>query len=200
MYYAIYQITNTLNSKIYVGYHSTENLMDNYFGSGKILKRAIKKYGIENFKKEILYVFPTKKEALQKERELVNEDFIARKDTYNLKLGGEGGWEYAWNSPKRRLSIKQNVIDGKHRGWPISQEQRKRIGSVSFKGHHHSIESRKKISDAGKIDVVEFERRLTEYREIEKKFGWITKLAKSWRISNTQVTRFIQNNFKEITS
>lgn len=48
----IYVITNLVNSKQYVG--RNENDDSNYFGSGKYLNRAIKKYGKENFKKEIL--------------------------------------------------------------------------------------------------------------------------------------------------
>jgi len=48
----IYLITNLINSKQYVGRNETDNA--NYFGSGKYLNRAIKKYGKENFNKEIL--------------------------------------------------------------------------------------------------------------------------------------------------
>ena len=48
----IYKTTNLINGKIYVGQDTKNN--PNYLGSGKILKFALKKYGIENFKKEIL--------------------------------------------------------------------------------------------------------------------------------------------------
>ena len=48
----IYKTTNLINGKIYVG--SDISNIPSYLGSGKILKCAIKKYGKDNFQKEIL--------------------------------------------------------------------------------------------------------------------------------------------------
>jgi len=63
-------------------------------GSGKYLKRAIAKHGLEAFSKEILFVFNTEEEMNAKEAEIVTEEYCLREDTYNLCPGGKGGWGY----------------------------------------------------------------------------------------------------------
>jgi hypothetical protein len=92
MYY-IYKITNLLNSKIYIGFHFSLDISnDKYMGSGFIIRKAIKKYGVHNFKREILFEYDDIEEALSKEKELVNTNFVKRLDTYNLTIGGKGGF------------------------------------------------------------------------------------------------------------
>jgi len=59
-----------------------------------MIKNAIKKYGKENFRFEILYFLDSKEAMYAKEAELVNEDFLKRDDVYNIKLGGYGGWDH----------------------------------------------------------------------------------------------------------
>jgi hypothetical protein len=93
-FFLIYKTTNLLNGKIYIGKHMTSNKEDGYMGSGKLLKRAISKFGIENFKREILFECSSEKEMNEKEAEIVNEEFLKRNDVYNLCPGGKGGWGY----------------------------------------------------------------------------------------------------------
>jgi len=93
MHFTVYKITNIINNKIYIGAHKTSDLEDGYMGSGTYLKRAQRKYGIENFSKEILFDFISENEMMEKELELVNEEFVTNKQTYNLTLGGNyGSW------------------------------------------------------------------------------------------------------------
>jgi len=94
MRYLVYKITNLINNRIYIGIHRTKDINDDYMGSGKILNLAKEKYGLDKFKKEILYDFDTEEEMLLMEEKIVNEEFLLRPDTYNLIKGGIGGWPY----------------------------------------------------------------------------------------------------------
>ena len=91
-YHYFYKITNTINNHFYYGAHSTNNLNDHYFGSGIKLKEAIKKYGKENFKLEIIKFFKTREELSEYEFNIVNEDLIKSKECYNICPGGLGSF------------------------------------------------------------------------------------------------------------
>jgi len=93
MKHTVYRITNQINGKYYIGVHSTDDINDNYMGSGMAIRRAIKKYGIINFKKEILYIFDNKSDAYDKERSLL-ENIWNTDDSYNMSAGGNGGWDH----------------------------------------------------------------------------------------------------------
>lgn len=92
-HYLIYQTTNLVNGKIYIGKHETFNIEDNYFGSGNLIQAAIKKYGLENFEFKILIDLKSKEEMNLLEKMVVTEEFCKREDVYNIKIGGEGGWD-----------------------------------------------------------------------------------------------------------
>ena len=103
MKYIVYLTTNIKNNKIYVGVHKTEDpdKFDGYLGNGvnrnspssiknpkEPFQYAVKKYGFDSFRRSTIRVFDTQQEALDLEGEIVDEDFIKRKDTYNIALGG----------------------------------------------------------------------------------------------------------------
>lgn len=98
----IYHTVNIANGKIYIGVHKTNTEdFDQYLGCGVYINRpssykksktpfqhAVNKYGIKSFKRTTLFIFENEQEAYDKEAEIVTEEFIKRKDTYNIILGG----------------------------------------------------------------------------------------------------------------
>lgn len=91
MLHYVYVIENLVNGKIYIGKHSTNRIDDGYLGSGTAIRAAIKKYGVECFKKTIIKESETEEEALKVEGQIVDEDFVSSKMTYNLIPGGKRG-------------------------------------------------------------------------------------------------------------
>ena len=89
MRYIIYKVTNNINEKYYIGRHSTKNINDNYMGSGIGIKNAIKKYGIENFTKEILAEAQNSEELWELERNYVNQEVVSDENSYNMSIGGK---------------------------------------------------------------------------------------------------------------
>ena len=102
-YHYFYKITNNINGHFYYGVHNTNNINDGYMGSGTRLHYAYKKYGIENFSKEILKYFESSDDAFQYESEMVTEDLIFNPDCYNLVKGGIG-----WNN-EGLVAVKDNI-------------------------------------------------------------------------------------------
>lgn len=125
--YVVYQTTNLVNGKIYVGQHKTiKGSKDYYIGSGSLIRQAIKKYGHENFKCEILHEFDTREEAAEMEALIVNEDFIARPDVYNLMVGGNGP-----GGKGRKLSQEHiDAIRASKLGVPRSEEMKRKMSAT----------------------------------------------------------------------
>lgn len=92
MNFYVYQITNMINGKTYIGAHKTSDPNDGYLGSGLVIRRAVHKYGPKNFTKTILCQCTSEQEMYIQEALLVTSEFVAREDTYNMKVGGIGGW------------------------------------------------------------------------------------------------------------
>jgi hypothetical protein len=68
--------------------HSTDNLEDNYFGSGRILWYSIKKYGREHHTKTILEFLSSRTDLVLREKELITSELILEPNCMNLAIGG----------------------------------------------------------------------------------------------------------------
>ena len=149
LYYIIYKTTNILNGKYYIGKHITENLNDEYIGSGIALKKAIQKYGKEYFKKEILYIFDNELQMNETEKKIVNCNLIKNEGTYNIALGGNGGCIVLTEThPLRDQTIKKikqstNTDENKQkrRELAIKNHQSKKIGMYGKKQTQHQKET-----------------------------------------------------------
>lgn len=142
MLYVLYEVRNTVNDKIYIGIHKTDDPYDDYLGSGKLIDRAIKKYGKENFSKKILDTFASLEDARNKEKEIVNEIFIGRDDTYNIAIGGGlGGRELNGLTFANRKHTKETIekLRVSSTGRSCMTEQ----GKQSISHHNKTNESRK---------------------------------------------------------
>lgn len=115
-------VTNLVNEKIYIGKDSRNR--KNYFGSGKAIENSISKYGIENFKKEIIDEANSLDELNKKESYWIS--FYKSHDPsigYNRSLGGEGNWDLSYMTPdemkqmeeKRRISFSSDEFKEKKR-------------------------------------------------------------------------------------
>ena len=158
MFYYLYQITNLVNNKIYVGVHKTVNIDDSYMGSGKVVKRAIEKHGIDNFKKDILETFDNSESMYAREKELVNETFLKREDIYNLRRGGLGGFDYINDNDLNGFSNIDTAKLGRKKTNEVliakygSLSEFSKIGgnvSRDSKIGIHNPENKKKYSDMG---------------------------------------------------
>lgn len=109
--YCIYQISNKINGKRYIGQHKytdENNPMGQYKGSGKLLKLAYKKYGEENFETEILY----KRIRDQETVDAMEIWAIAKyKPEYNIAKGGTGGDTFSGHSDEWKTNRKKQMSD-----------------------------------------------------------------------------------------
>lgn len=181
----IYLITNNINKKNYVGKHlcpKGETIeTDKYMGSGVLLRKAIRKYGIKNFSKEILATCFDDKILNILEVQYIALYKSIGKAEYNISKGGDGGcWYYMSEEQKiiarRNLSKalkgrvfseewKRHISEGrkgeKHPNWGkhLSEELKRKIAEGN-RGKVLSEECRKKISLNNKSGTPEVKEKL----------------------------------------
>jgi group I intron endonuclease len=156
----LYQTTNLINGKLYIGVHKVVNtaLSKRYLGSGDRIKAAIKKYGRENFVRKTLVEFKCFEDAYAEEAKVVTKEFVKRLDTYNICLGGKGGVNLTEemknkiskaNSGKIRSVEHSAKLSAANKGRTHSEEAKVKI-SIAGKGRIKSEETRAKLSAANK--------------------------------------------------
>lgn len=157
--FIIYKTTNKVNNKFYIGQHKCSTVeFDGYFGSGKTLLKAIKKYGNSCFEREVLSVCHSKFQADIEEKHFIKlyREAFGEENCYNIADGGQGG--NLGECQRTQEARTKNSI--KHRKENLSEEtlnrmresQRKYYSThfSSMLGKNHSEAARKKMSEAHK--------------------------------------------------
>lgn len=196
-YHYIYKTTNLKNGKYYVGMHSTDDLEDGYMGSGKRLRRSLKKHGREIFKFEILEFFSDRKSLIEREKELVNEELLKDSSSMNLKKGGEGGIV----NDIHRKNLKIGASKYQKNKWLTDSNYRDKIRKLlldnlkknhllgkinynTFEGKNHSEETKKKMSEVKKNMYI---------GEKNPSYGtcWITNGKENKKIKKKEINDYI---------
>lgn len=170
----IYRITNLINKKTYIGQHTVREgrtiTSDTYWGSGNLIRAARKKYGKENFKKEILVSGEfTKDEINLLEIEYISKERSIGKAEYNISDGGESPFinaEFAkYAASKTDYSkVSKSLKDFHKNNEEFVKERAQKIADIkkskgySFKtkgttGYKFSDESKKKMSELKKGEL-----------------------------------------------
>jgi hypothetical protein len=174
IFYTVYRTQNIVNGKYYFGVHKTKDPYDGYLGSGKILKRAIAKYGEQSFIKNICFIFDNPEEAFAKEFELI-ETYRSDPLCYNLRQGGSGGFDWInreglnrtpefiqhlrmianMNRSKAHESLRKKLADRVQRTRFIEsvKQGQRRVGfdRNTFSGKVHTDETKRRIGEKNKI-------------------------------------------------
>ena len=198
----IYCITNLINNKTYFGQRTlTEGRTfetDTYRGSGKLLKFAYDKYGKKNFKRECVLIGDFTKEEINRfERCIIACQRICGKAEYNLADGGDGGdtskfidYSKISETMKKKYQTDEEFRNNRHH-WQKHD---------SFKGKHHSEESKKKIGEANRIRAVESNKKHSR----ESRERGFTKCKETCKIKKEKITferlKLLEdNNYKELS-
>ena len=134
----IYKVTNKINNKIYIGMDSKND--PNYLGSGLIIKKAVLKYGKDNFIKEIIETCDTKE--ILSEREIFWINYFNSTNPnigYNLSEGGKGG-----NLGEKVNKLISEALKGKTKEYMKGNSYRKGLPAPN-KGKHMSEEQKEKL-------------------------------------------------------
>jgi hypothetical protein len=171
------------------------NPNDSYLGSGFCLVDAIRKYGKENFKKEVLFIFDNREEMLAKERELVVVD---RDTTYNLIPGGGDTWK-----PEDRERILEIC---RETGREANKRIRKRYhedSSFKEKMDQATLLNLKKATSAAMSPESRL-KRLSSFKEIEHAQGeknsqygtcWVTRDDHDLKVKRENLEAYLNDGY-----
>lgn len=152
MYGYIYETINLINGKKYIGKHKSSKFDENYYGSGVALRKALTKYGIENFKVRLLEEINTNQKDLDELETYFIKKFNAVKDKnyYNRSYGGESeGW-HGYNKAIKEIGISDELRAKMSNSQKERFKNPKERAKTHKAGFKHTDITKKKMSDSAK--------------------------------------------------
>lgn len=146
--------------------HSAVNVNNYYLGSGVLLKRAIKKYGKENFIKEVLCVCETKEIAHENEKMFIEQHNTIQPNGYNIHpKGGLGLSDYHTEESLEKMSINRSGKPAWNKGIKHTDEAIQKMIKAKAKykgkpGHKHTEEFKASVAKRNSERII-----TNEYRE-----------------------------------
>lgn len=218
MKYIVYQTTNIINNKIYIGVHKTKNpeVFDGYIGGGMYVNSpssyekpnspyqyAMKKYGPSKFKRTTLKILDTAEEAYALESKIVDKDFIKRKDTYNAQLGGfSGGFRlnptYQFDKNGKFIKEWDNVMEASE-FYGISHTAI--LNAIKFKGSSigffwsHSKEINIEEYTMGKSGTICYVYS-SETGKYISRFNSVTEASRNLELTSQEIQRALKGGFR----
>ena len=178
----VYLTTNIVNGKQYVGSHSTNNIDDNYLGSGRYFLKSLRKEGKQNFKREVLKECIDILEARGLEGTYIEKHNTLYPNGYNLSPKGGIGFKGANHSqhtknkqsewqkgktyeelygPEKAFQMKEKQrqrklgTTTKRKGKGIKQEMIEKYGEEEGLKHYNEFREKQSTSHKGKIQSKE---------------------------------------------
>lgn len=175
MFGYIYLTKNLVNNKVYIGKHKSDKYDSKYYGSGLILKKAIKKYGINNFTNELIDKADSLEELNEKEKYYISKYKEEYGDKcYNISNGGDGGDNIHCKSPEEIEDFIKKITIINREKWNNKSEKEKedfikKMTSIN-RERCNTDDFKKKISKAS------HNRYLNENERIEQSI----RIKKAW--------------------
>jgi group I intron endonuclease len=162
-YYYVYKTINLINGKYYIGAHKSDTPHDlSYVGSGTIIKKAIEKYGVDNFINGVIDYYPDKSSMFEAEKLIVGDLWQTDPLCYNQSPGGYGGSgvghvkDMTWHKKPKPDDVKKKISKSLSGKSYITEEGRRKCSEAS-KGNQHALGLRYsgKHSEEGKKRIGE---------------------------------------------
>lgn len=153
MTHVVYKITNLINEKVYIGQTNdfdrrwSEHKSNAQNKPRQLVEQAMKKYGVDNFKCELIDTLPSQEEVNLKEAEYIKSNNCISPNGYNIEEGGK----YAPLSQEALLKISR-ALKGRpsiNKGKRCSEEQKLKT-SKTMTGRKYSKDRAQKISEGRK--------------------------------------------------